>query len=193
MLMQAKQKIIIITAPSGAGKTTITKFLLNRFPQLSFSVSATTRAPRVNELEGVEYYFLKENDFIEKINADDFIEWEMVYAGKYYGTLKSEINRIWNNHQFPVLDIDVKGAMHVMQLFPKKYLSIFINVPSVDILKKRLLQRGTETNETIATRIEKAEFEISYQNHFDHVIMNDELMKACAAVESIVKDFLEII
>lgn len=192
MLMPGKQKIIIITAPSGAGKTTITKFLLNRFPQLTFSVSATTRPPRGNEQHGIEYYFLTEQAFKEKIQADDFIEWEMVYAGKYYGTLKSEMNRIWSNHQYPVLDIDVKGAMRVMQLYPKKYLSIFINVPSIDVLKKRLLQRGTETNETIATRLEKAEFEISHQHHFDGVIMNDELSKACTEVEIIVKHFLEI-
>ncbi len=189
--MQDRQKIIIITAPSGAGKSTITKFLLNKYPQLAFSISATTRLPRGIEQHGVEYYFLTEQAFTEKIHADDFIEWEMVYAGKYYGTLKSEVNRIWDNHQYPILDIDVKGAMHVMQLYPKKYLSIFINVPSIEILKKRLMQRGTETDGTIATRIEKAAYEISHQHHFNHVIMNDELSKACADAEALVKNFLD--
>lgn len=188
--MQGNQKIIIITAPSGAGKTSITRYLLNQFPQLAFSVSATTRSPRANEQEGVEYYFLTEDEFKERIKDDAFIEWEMVYTSKYYGTLKSEMDRIWQQQRFPVLDIDVKGAIHLMGLYPGQCLSIFIDVPSIDILRKRLEQRGTETLETIDTRIEKAAFEISHSHQFDQVIMNDDLQTACQQAAIIVGRFL---
>jgi Guanylate kinase len=131
-----KQRIIIITAPSGAGKTSITRYLLKEFPQLSFSVSAATRQARANEREGVDYYFMTQEEFKDKIQRGEFIEWEMVYEGKYYGTLKSELQRIWNNGQVPVLDIDVKGAIHVQQQFPDTTLSLFIEPPSVEELKK---------------------------------------------------------
>lgn len=189
--MQSNQKIIIITAPSGAGKTSITKYLLNQFPQLAFSVSATTRTPRTHEQEGVEYYFLTEDVFKEKIIADAFIEWEMVYAGKYYGTLKSELDRIWQQQKFPVLDIDVKGAIHVMGLYPGQCLSVFIDVPSLDVLRKRLEQRGTETPATIATRLEKAAYELSHKGYFNEVIINDDLHTACLHAGKIVIQFLE--
>ena len=129
----------IITAPSGAGKTSITHHLMENFPQLSFSISAATRSPRANEVDGKDYYFMSEAEFQHKIKAKEFAEWEMVYEGKYYGTLKSELERIWANGQVPVLDIDVKGALHVQKQYPINTLSLFIEPPSVDELKKRLL------------------------------------------------------
>lgn len=184
------QKIIIITAPSGAGKTSITQFLLAKYPQLAFSISAATRAPRAGEQNGREYWFMTVEEFKQKIKEDAFIEWEMVYEGKYYGTLKSEITRIWNNNQVPVLDIDVKGAIHVQQEYGANVLSIFIEPPSVDVLKARLESRGTETPECLAARINKASYEISFKHHFNKIIINDHLEKACAEAEATIKNFL---
>ncbi len=146
-LQQHPHKIIIITAPSGAGKTSITRYLLNQYAnKLAFSISAATRQPRGTERNGVDYHFMSVEDFTTKIQAGDFVEWEMVYDGKYYGTLKSELERIWADGKTPVLDIDVKGAIHVQQQFPETTLSIFIEPPSVDELKRRLMSRGTETD-----------------------------------------------
>lgn len=183
-------KIVIITAPSGAGKTSITKHLMSRFPQLAFSVSAATRPPRTNEKNGVDYHFMSVEAFQQKIQEQAFIEWEMVYEGKYYGTLKSEIQRIWDKGQVPVLDIDVKGAIHVQDLFPGKTLSLFIEPPSVEALKNRLMSRGTETEETLQARLNKAAYEISFKHSFTHVIMNDELSKACSEAEQVIGSFL---
>lgn len=187
----AYHKILIITAPSGAGKTSITKNLMQRFPQLAFSISAATRSPRSNEKDGVDYYFMSEDAFQDKIKEKAFAEWEMVYEGKYYGTLKSELERIWSNGQVPVLDIDVKGAIHVQKQYPINTLSIFIEPPSVDELKKRLMSRGTETEETLAARVSKASYEISFKTHFDEIIINDDLERASADAESLVQQFLE--
>lgn len=188
--INTKNKIIIITAPSGAGKTSITKYLLNKFPQLVFSISAATRSPRGTEKDGVDYYFISADAFKQKINEEAFAEWEMVYEGKYYGTLKSELQRIWSNNCVPVLDIDVKGAIHVQQQYGDNVLSIFIEPPSVDELKKRLEKRGTETPESIATRLNKAAYEISFKHHFNKIIINDDLNKACAEAEEAVVNFL---
>jgi guanylate kinase len=185
------KKIIIITAPSGAGKTSITRYLMQQFPQLAFSVSAATRQPRAGETNGVHYHFMSIPDFQSKIQEDAFIEWEMVYEGKYYGTLKSEINRIWNNNQVPVLDIDVKGAIHVQDLFPEQTLSVFIDPPSLDELKKRLEKRGTETADSLQARLNKAAFELSFRHSFDAVILNDDLDKACARAGEVVGAFLQ--
>lgn len=189
MLLQ-EHKIIIITAPSGAGKTSITRYLLNKYPQLSFSISATTRSVRGNEQNGIEYYFISVDAFQQKIAEDAFIEWEMVYEGKYYGTLKSELERIWSQGKTPVLDIDIKGAIHVQQQFTKNSLSIFIEPPSVEELKKRLESRGTETPENIQTRLSKAAYEISFKDQFNKIIVNADLVKACAETETVIKEFL---
>lgn len=163
---------------------------MSRFPQLAFSVSAATRPPRANEKNGVDYHFMSVEEFQQKIQQEAFIEWEMVYEGKYYGTLKSEIQRIWDKGQVPVLDIDVKGAIHVQDLFPGKTLSLFIEPPSVEALKNRLMSRGTETDDTLQARLNKAAYEISFKHSFTHVIMNDELSKACSEAEQVIGSFL---
>lgn len=185
-------KIIIITAPSGAGKTSITRHLLEQFPQLAFSISAATRAARGQEKDGVDYYFISTQSFQHKIQENEFVEWEMVYEGKYYGTLKSELIRIWNNQQVPVLDIDVKGAIHVQQQYPGSSMSIFIDPPSIDELRRRLDSRGTETPESLQARVNKASFEISFKQHFNHVIVNDDLEKACRLASGLVSAFLAV-
>lgn len=190
-LMEKRKGIIIITAPSGAGKTSITRYLLNTFPQLSFSVSAATRQRRNAEVDGRDYYFISTDEFKKKIRNDAFVEWEMVYKGKYYGTLKSELERIWNGRKIPVLDIDVQGAIHVRQQYPENSLAIFIAPPSIDELKKRLQNRGTETSESLQTRLSKANYEISFHHQFDIVIINDDLQKACVETEEAVKIFLK--
>lgn len=185
-----QQPIVIITAPSGAGKTSITRYLMQQYPQLAFSVSAATRPPRANEQNGVDYYFITEEDFRRKMDADAFLEWEMVYPGKYYGTLKSEMQRIWNNKQVPVLDIDVKGAMRVQELYPGQTLSLFIEAPSLEALEQRLRNRGTETPESLRARLDKAAYELSFRTHFDQVIINDQLTQACAEATVALSRFL---
>lgn len=189
-MSETNQKIIIITAPSGAGKTSITRYLLARFPQLEFSVSAATRSPRNDEVNGKDYYFMSEEQFQQKIRNDEFIEWEMVYEGKYYGTLKSDLNRIWNLGKLPVLDIDVKGAIHVQEQFPKTTLSIFIEPPSIPELRRRLDSRGTETNESVQARVNKAAYELSFKHSFSKTIVNDDLEEARKQAEGIVKEFI---
>ena len=186
----AYQKIIIITAPSGAGKTSITHHLMKEFPQLEFSISAATRNPRGVEKDGVDYYFISTEKFKELIHQKEFAEWEMVYEGKYYGTLKNELKRIWAGNRIPVLDIDIKGALHLQRQYPEESLSIFIEPPSVDELKKRLHGRGTETNDSITTRINKATYEISFKHEFNKVIVNDDLEKACKEASAIVQEFI---
>ncbi len=189
-MLYTNKKIIIITAPSGAGKTSITRYLIQHHPQLAFSVSAATRSPRGAEKNGVDYYFMSEEEFREHIRNNDFMEWEMVYEGKYYGTLKSEMERIWSNKQVPMLDIDVKGAIHVQKQYPHNTISLFIEPPSVEELKKRLESRGTESPENIRARMNKASYEISFKQHFNYVIVNDDLDKACAEAEKLILEFL---
>jgi guanylate kinase len=190
MAISHHPKIIIITAPSGAGKTSITHYLLKKYSLLSFSISAATRSPREGEIDGKDYYFMSPSAFNQKINENAFIEWEMVYEGKYYGTLKSELERIWKENRTPILDIDVKGAIHVQQQFPNNCLSIFIQPPSVDELKNRLAARGSETAESLQTRIDKANYEISFSKHFNTIIVNDVLEEACAQAENAIANFL---
>jgi guanylate kinase len=189
--MPISNKIIIITAPSGAGKTSITHFLMKEFPVLTFSISAATRQARESEKNGIDYYFIPLEEFKNKIQQNEFVEWEMVYEGKYYGTLKSELQRIWDNHKIPVLDIDVKGAIHVKQQYPDSCLTIFIEPPSIEELKKRLSGRGTETQETLAARVNKASYEISFKEHFDQQILNDDLDKACQQAKEVVTNFIQ--
>ncbi|HEY4062454.1 MAG TPA: guanylate kinase [Puia sp.] len=184
------RKIIIITAPSGAGKTSITRYLLGEYPQLAFSVSAATRSPRPHEKNGTDYYFLTLDNFKQKIQHNEFAEWEMVYEGKYYGTLKSELERIWKAGQTPLLDIEVKGAIHIQEQYRGATLSLFIEPPSVDELRRRLEMRGTETIESLLARVNKAAYEISFKQHFDKIILNDELEKACRQADEAVKAFL---
>ncbi|HLI92455.1 MAG TPA: guanylate kinase [Puia sp.] len=191
--MSADHKIVIITAPSGAGKTSITRYLLGKYPDyLAFSVSAATRSPRIYEKDGQDYYFLSMDSFKQKIQHNEFAEWEMVYEGKYYGTLKSELDRIWNSGRTPLLDIEVKGAIHIREQYPQSTLALFIEPPSVDELRRRLEMRGTETIESLLARVNKASYEISFKQHFDKIIVNDDLQKACREAENAIREFLGI-
>ena len=191
MVQTKYQKMIVITAPSGAGKTSITRHLMKVFPQLSFSISAATRQPRPNEKNGVDYHFISVEDFQQKILNEEFVEWEMVYEGKYYGTLKSELKRIWNSDEIPVLDIDVQGAIHVHKEYPVNSFFIFIKPPSIEELKKRLESRGSESKESLETRINKAAYELSFVHQFVNVIENKVFDIACAEAEKMVKTFLK--
>ena len=192
MTINKQQKIIILTAPSGAGKTSITRYLLNKYPErLTFSISAATRKPRANERNGTDYYFMSEEEFTNKIQHEEFVEWEMVYEGKYYGTLKSELSRIWYEGRVPVLDIDVKGAIHVQQQYPQTTLSLFIEPPSIEELKRRLTSRGTESEDSLNARVNKAAYELSFKHSFDQVIVNGDLTTACGEAEKLVCDFIK--
>ena len=191
MNTEPEKKIIILTAPSGAGKTTIkTRLLKEMADQLSFSVSATTRTIRGGEVDGVDYIFLAESAFKNNIESNQFIEWEMVYPGMYYGTSVEEIHRIWEEGKTPLLDIDVKGALNVKKLFGDQVLSIFIEPPSIEVLEQRLVRRGTDNAENISMRVNKARDEMQYKNSFDKVILNDDIEKATAETAEIVKQFI---
>jgi guanylate kinase len=184
-------KIIVITAPSGSGKTTIVKQLLRRTPSLGFSISACTRNPRPGEVHGKDYYFLDEADFKQKIEEDAFIEWEMVYTGKYYGTLKSEMDRIWSEEKAPLVDIDVLGALNIKSQYGEKAITLFIQAPSIEELRRRLEARGTETPQTLEERLDKAAYELSFSDRFDQVIVNDNLERAIEETMSVINKFLQ--
>lgn len=189
-MSEQQKKVIILTAPSGAGKTSITKFLLANYPQLAFSVSATTRAPRGAEQDGVDYHFISPAAFEGHIYQNDFLEYEMVYEGLYYGTLKSELDRIWALGKTPVLDIDVKGAIAIQKQLGEKSLSIFILPPSIEVLKERLEKRNTESPEKVQMRLDKAAYEISFSNQFNAVVKNENLETACNETASLIQDFI---
>lgn len=183
-------KIIIFSAPSGSGKSTLIGHLLKRFPQLEFSISATSRAPRGSEVNGKEYYFLTNEEFKNKVTAGEFVEWEEVYAGTCYGTLRSELKRIWDKGHVIVFDVDVKGGVNLKKIFGDDALSIFIMPPSVEELRRRLEKRGTDTPETIAKRVAKAEEEITYAPLFDKIVVNDSLETAIADATRITESFI---
>lgn len=185
-----RQRIIIITAPSGSGKSTIVRHLLQTFPELRFSVSACTRSPRQGEMHGRDYFFITVEEFQQKINEEAFAEYEMVYAGTYYGTLKSELQKIWRDGGYPLADIDVQGALRLKNYFADKALSIFIKAPALEILEQRLRNRGTETDESLRERLQKAELELQWSNSFDALIVNDQLEEACQQTEQLIRNFL---
>lgn len=189
-MSELNKKVIILTAPSGAGKTSITQFLLANYPQLAFSVSATTRAPRGAEQNGVDYHFISPEAFEGHISQNDFLEYEMVYEGLYYGTLKSELDRIWAQGKTPVLDIDVKGAIAIQEQLGNQALSIFILPPSIDALKERLASRNTESEEKIQMRLDKAAYELSLSDQFNAVVKNEILDTACKETGAFIQGFI---
>ena len=185
-----KGKCVIFSAPSGAGKTTIVHHLLGQNIGLEFSVSACSREPRPNEVNGKDYYFLGVEGFKQKIDEDAFVEWEEVYTDNFYGTLRSEVERIWKNGKAVIFDVDVIGGLNLKKIFGENALAVFVEPPSVDELEKRLRGRSTETEEKIAQRLAKAREEISYSEQFDVILINDDLEKACDQAEMLVKTFL---
>lgn len=184
-------KVIIFSAPSGSGKSTIVSHILKLHPEMEFSVSATSRAPRGQERNGIEYHFFTADEFRKMIAEDKFVEYEEVYAGSFYGTLKSEVQRIWDKGHVIIFDVDVKGGVNLKKYFEDKALSVFIQAPSVEELRKRLVARGTDSAEAIAKRVAKASEEMTYADKFDYILVNDDLQKAYAEAEKVVDDFLQ--
>jgi guanylate kinase len=183
-------KAIIFSAPSGSGKTTIVKHLLQSNNDLGFSISASTRDKRGRtEENGKDYYFLTPADFKRKIDNNEFIEWEEVYEGNFYGTLKSEIERIWMEGKNVIFDVDVKGGLNIKKYFGDKALSIFVKVPSVEVLKERLKDRGTESEQSLSRRLFKAQFEMTFQDRFDIVLINEDLDRSLAEAQSLYDNF----
>jgi len=183
-------KMIIFSAPSGAGKTTIVKHLLSKFPQFEFSISATSRKMRDGEQHGKDYFFLSADDFKRRIANDEFVEWEEVYADNFYGTLKSELERIWAKGNVVIFDVDVKGGVNLKRMFPDNSLSLFVMPPSVEELRNRLVGRGTDSAEAIERRVAKAQEELSYFSKFDVVVVNDNLEDAKSKAEDAIASFL---
>ncbi|MEY3321957.1 MAG: hypothetical protein RLZZ417_1540 [Bacteroidota bacterium] len=182
--------VIIITAPSGSGKTTLVKYLLATFPQLNFSISATTRAQRPTEIDGKDYHFISVDHFFAFRDQGLLVEWEEVYPGQFYGTLYSELTKIWEKGNIVLFDVDVQGAIELKNKFKHQSLSIFIKAPSIEILGERLKQRSTETEESLQKRILKAELETSYASSFEHILVNDRLADAQKQITNIVNHFL---
>lgn len=184
-------KAIIFSAPSGSGKTTIVRHLISKFPDLGFSISACTRDKRGRaEQNGKDYYFLSPEEFKSKIDQDAFVEWEEVYEGNFYGTLKEEIQRIWDSGRHVIFDVDVKGGLNLKKYFGDQALAIFVKVPSMDVLTERLKDRGTESEESLSRRLYKAKFEMGFENKFDVTIVNDDMQKSFAEAEKMVGEFL---
>ena len=185
-----KDKIIIFSAPSGSGKSTLINHLMSKMDVFEFSISATSRAPRGTEQNGVEYYFLTPEEFKQKIANDEFLEYEEVYTDKFYGTLKSEVERIIKAGKVAIFDVDVKGGMNIKKFYGDEAMSIFIQPPSVEVLRERLIGRATDAPEVIATRVAKAEEELTYAPRFDQVVVNDVLEEAQAQVLALVMEFI---
>lgn len=186
-----KGKLIIFSAPSGAGKTTIVHHLLKKFPLLSFSISATTREQRGDEVNGKDYYFISKSDFLHKIAQKEFVEFEEVYSGTFYGTLRSEIQRIWASGKHVIFDIDVEGGLHLKKKYGDNAMAVFVDPPSLEVLIERLTSRGTDAPEKLAERIKKADKELRYANRFDVVLKNHDLKISCAEAEKLVTNFLK--
>lgn len=183
-------KVIIFSAPSGSGKSTIIGHLLKLFPTLEFSISATSRSPRGKETDGKDYYFLSSDEFTLKVDNNEFLEWEEVYQGTCYGTLNSELKRIWQHGGTVIFDVDVKGGINIKKLLGDDALSLFIMPPSVEELRRRLVARATDSEEAIEKRVAKAELEISYSDKFDKIIVNDSLEYAIKEATETIKNFL---
>jgi guanylate kinase len=184
-------KLLIFSAPSGSGKTTIVKYLLTKNLGLEFSVSACSRNQRPGEIHGKDYYFLSPDEFKEKISNNQFIEWEEVYKDNYYGTLKSEVERIWDKGNHVIFDVDVQGGLNLKKQFGKKALAVFVKAPSIKVIAERLKMRATESEESFARRINKAEEEMKTADSFDIILPNDDLDAALKHAEQIVKDFIK--
>jgi len=184
-------KLIIISAPSGAGKTTIVKHILGLDLNLKFSISACSRKPRFNETDGKDYYFISPEQFRVKIENQEFVEWEEVYGGCFYGTLKSEVERIWQTGNHVIFDVDVKGGINIKRQFADNSMALFIHPPSVAELEKRLRNRSTDSEEVIQTRVKKAEYELSFAAEFDKIIVNDVLEVALKETELMIRNFLQ--
>lgn len=183
-------KVIILVSPSGGGKSTIAKRLFEDFEDLKFSVSATTRPSRDGEIDGKHYFFLSDEEFQQKIDSGDFLEWEEFYGGKRYGTLQSVVDKNLKSGYFILLDVEVKGAVNINKIYGDDCLSIFIQPPSIEVLKQRLINRGTEDDETLALRLERAKEELTYADQFDRIIINDDLETAYAQVKEAVTEFM---
>ena len=183
-------KLVIFSAPSGAGKSTLVHYLLPKFRELSFSISATSRAPRGEEKHGQDYYFLSAEDFQKRAQNEEFLEWEEVYAGTYYGTLKSEVQRLWDEGKTVVFDIDVVGGLNLKKIFGPQALAMFVQAPSIQVLEQRLRGRGTDSEEKIAERLAKASTEMERAPEFDAIIINDELERAKAEAVETLENFL---
>lgn len=183
-------KVIILTAPSGSGKTTLARYLLENYSELSFSVSATTRAPRAGEQNGVQYFFIDHSTFQQFIQQGKLFEYQEVYENQFYGTLHSELERIWGEGKIALFDIDVKGAKYIEESYPDNVLSIYVKASNLNVLKERLQKRATETPESIEKRLRKAKEELEYAKYFDYVITNDNLRLAQRILGEIVKDFI---
>ena len=183
-------KVVIFSAPSGSGKSTVVNHILPLHPEMEFSISATSRAPRGTEQDGVEYLFYTAEVFRKLVEADKFVEYEEVYTDKFYGTLKSEVNRIWSKGHVIIFDVDVKGGVSLKKYFGDQALSVFIQAPSVEVLRDRLIKRGTDTMEAIEDRVAKAAEEMTYAPKFDKILINDDLETAFREVEKMVDDFL---
>jgi guanylate kinase len=185
-------KAVIFSAPSGSGKTTIVQHLLRSNPKLGFSISACTRDPRgTNEKHGKDYYFLSVEEFKQKIKNNQFVEWEEVYPGNFYGTLKNEVQRLWDEGKAVIFDVDVKGGLKLKDYFGDQALAVFIRVPSLNDLEERLKLRHTETEESLLKRLDKARYEMGFEDKFDVSIINDELNSACKEAEELVNDFIQ--